>query len=226
MLYLNAGASPSTWSIYGTEVGANAPSGYLGNFFDFHVNGGSSIASLSYSGVLTVASCVGCSSSGTVTTGTSGYLAIYPSTGTTVGPEQYVTAAQSAAISGDVSKAAGSANATVTGVNGATIPANSSANCTNGSSQITACSTASILQATSSSIGGSALTAGTCSTTTVTMTGATTSNAVVATPETTPGQGFYELVPYVSAANTVTIGVCATVAGTPTASVWQVRVLP
>jgi hypothetical protein len=63
--YLNDGTAPTTWSTAGTEFGVNAPSGFTGNFFDFHVNGGASVASLSYTGALTVASCTGCGSSTT-----------------------------------------------------------------------------------------------------------------------------------------------------------------
>jgi hypothetical protein len=57
----NTGASAvSTWSTSGTYIGINGASGFTGNFFDFHVNGGASVASLSAAGALTVASCSGC----------------------------------------------------------------------------------------------------------------------------------------------------------------------
>jgi len=78
----------------------------------------------------------------------------------------------------------------------------------------------------SSSIGGSALTAGQCASTTVGTTfGVGTSSVPVASPTTYPGDGFY-WVSYMSAANTITVKVCAAAAGTPTASTYQVRLLP
>lgn len=81
------------------------------------------------------------------------------------------------------------------------------------------------LSGTSASIGGSALLAGACSSGTVSITGATTSMAVVATPATYPGDGS-EWAAYVSSANTVTVKVCAIIALTPTASTYNVRVIP
>lgn len=80
------------------------------------------------------------------------------------------------------------------------------------------------LAGTSPSIGGGALVAGACASNTVTVTGATTGMAVSASPVTYPGDGNYWL-SYVSASNTVTVKVCATVAGTPTASTYNVRVI-
>lgn len=80
------------------------------------------------------------------------------------------------------------------------------------------------LSGTTGSIGGSALLAGQCSTGTVSITGATTGMAVVATPVTYPTTGnFWQA--YVSSANTVTVAICAAVADTPTASTYNVRVL-
>jgi hypothetical protein len=49
-LYVNDGTGPTTFSANGTEIGANAPSGFTGNFLDFHLNGGASLASLNYVG--------------------------------------------------------------------------------------------------------------------------------------------------------------------------------
>jgi hypothetical protein len=80
------------------------------------------------------------------------------------------------------------------------------------------------LTGTSSSIGGSSLAAGACASTTVSITGATTSNAVEATPATYPGDAYYWK-GYVSATGTVTVKVCAAAAGTPTASTYSVRVI-
>ncbi len=63
LVYINDGTGPTTFSTTGTELGFNAPSGFTGNFLDFHVNGGASVASLSSTGALTVASCSGCGGS-------------------------------------------------------------------------------------------------------------------------------------------------------------------
>ena len=79
-----------------------------------------------------------------------------------------------------------------------------------------------IFSGATSSLGGSALTAGTCSTTTATITGAASGMSVIATPTTYPGAGFYWQT-YVSASNTVTVAVCAAVNGTPTASIYNIR---
>lgn len=48
-------AKPTTYSASGTELAINAPSGFAGNLFDFHINGAASIASLSATGILTAA---------------------------------------------------------------------------------------------------------------------------------------------------------------------------
>jgi len=81
------------------------------------------------------------------------------------------------------------------------------------------------LTGTSGSIGGTALAAGACASGTVSIPGATTAMAVVASPTTYPGDGMAWR-PYVSAAGTVTVKVCADVAGTPAASTYNVRVIP
>lgn len=78
--------------------------------------------------------------------------------------------------------------------------------------------------ATSASIGGGALLAGACAFTATTVTGATVGMGSVSTPTTYPGDGNFWL-SYVSAANTVTTKVCAAVAGTPTASTYNIRVI-
>lgn len=84
--------------------------------------------------------------------------------------------------------------------------------------------TGGILSGTTGSIGGSSLAAGACSTGTVSVTGAATTMSVEATPVTYPGAPYYWR-GYVSSAGTVTVAVCAAVAGTPTASAYNVRVL-
>jgi hypothetical protein len=80
------------------------------------------------------------------------------------------------------------------------------------------------LKGTTGSIGGTSLTAGTCTSGTVSVANATTSMAVVASPATYPGDAF-DWRAYVSAAGTVTVKVCAVVAGTPTAGAYNVRVI-
>lgn len=92
------------------------------------------------------------------------------------------------------------------------------------SSQIAINPSNDVLTATSSSIGGSALLAGACAQGTVTVSEATTSMAVIVSPNTYPGDGtVWEA--FVSAANTVTVKVCAILALTPTASTYNVRVI-
>ncbi len=80
-----------------------------------------------------------------------------------------------------------------------------------------------VLSGTTSSLGGLPLPAGACASTTVTIAGAATGMDAHATPETYPGDGTYWLA-HISAANTATVRVCAAVARTPTASVYDVRV--
>lgn len=77
--------------------------------------------------------------------------------------------------------------------------------------------------ATTAAIGGGALTVGTCATGTVTVTGATTLMMVSASPAANPGAsiGWFA---FVSAANTVTVKVCALLAGTPTSTTYNVKV--
>jgi hypothetical protein len=81
-----------------------------------------------------------------------------------------------------------------------------------------------VLSGTSASIGGGALAGGACASTTTTVTGAATTMAVVATPVTDPGAGNYWQA-FVSSANTVTVRVCAAVAGTPVASTYNIRIV-
>lgn len=55
-IYFNQGVTqPSTWNVNGTWLGMNAVSGYTGNFLDFHVNGASSVFSVSSGGSPTIA---------------------------------------------------------------------------------------------------------------------------------------------------------------------------
>jgi hypothetical protein len=79
------------------------------------------------------------------------------------------------------------------------------------------------LSATTGSITGTSLAAGACDTGTASVASSTTSMVASASPVTYPGDGFY-WVAYVSTAGTVTVKLCATVAGTPTSSVYNVRV--
>lgn len=80
------------------------------------------------------------------------------------------------------------------------------------------------LSGTTPSIGGGALLAGACASDTVTVAGAITSMVSSASPNTYPGDGSTWSA-QVTSSNTVTVRVCATVALTPTASTYNVRVL-
>ena len=54
-LYLNGGTAPTTWSTGtgGTYFGINTITGFTGNFIDFHLNGGTSLFSVSNNGSAT-----------------------------------------------------------------------------------------------------------------------------------------------------------------------------
>lgn len=51
----------TTWSTSGTVLGMNLASGFAGNFVDFHVNGGASVFSVSYTGAISGATLSGAS---------------------------------------------------------------------------------------------------------------------------------------------------------------------
>ncbi len=80
------------------------------------------------------------------------------------------------------------------------------------------------LSGTTASIGGSALAAGECASGTVSVPNAASTMTVSVSPNTYPGDGF---IPwgYVSSSGTVTVKVCAQVAGTPVSSTYNVRVI-
>lgn len=82
-----------------------------------------------------------------------------------------------------------------------------------------------ILTGTTGSIGGGLLTAGTCASGTVAVTNSTTTMVVAVSPNTYPGDGT-DYYGYVSTNGTVTVKVCAIVGLTPTASTYNVRVIP
>ncbi len=81
------------------------------------------------------------------------------------------------------------------------------------------------LTGTTGSIGGSALTVGTCTSGTATVNGVATNMTATAQPVTYPGDGIWWSA-YVLAANTVTVKVCASASITPTATTYNVRVAP
>jgi Collagen triple helix repeat (20 copies) len=57
VLYLNSGTTaPTTWSVNGTILGANAPSGFTGNLVDLRVNGAASAFSVASNGAVNCAS--------------------------------------------------------------------------------------------------------------------------------------------------------------------------
>ena len=80
------------------------------------------------------------------------------------------------------------------------------------------------LAGTTASIGGASLAAGACTSGTVNVTGATTSMAVVQLHG-VPGRRM-DWRTYVSSSGVVTVKVCAVIGGTPTASAYNVRVIP
>ncbi len=55
LIYANSGTAPTTWSTSGTVSGINAPSGFSGNFIDYHLNGGTSVFRVASSGTMTTA---------------------------------------------------------------------------------------------------------------------------------------------------------------------------
>lgn len=81
-----------------------------------------------------------------------------------------------------------------------------------------------VLTGTTGYIGGSALAAGQCASGLVMIAGATSSMTVSVGPNTYPGEGF---IPwgYISSSGTVTVKVCASVAGVPAKATYNVRVV-
>jgi hypothetical protein len=85
------------------------------------------------------------------------------------------------------------------------------------------------LSGTTSSIGGGALLVNACATGTATITGISSAMVIQVTPVSDPNGSTaqnYDWYGYMSAANTVTVKVCALVAGTPTATTYNVRAIP
>jgi hypothetical protein len=80
------------------------------------------------------------------------------------------------------------------------------------------------LSGNTASMGGSPMTVGQTITATATVTGATTTMVAVCSPQTNPGAGFC-FDSFVSSANTVTVRLTCVLAGTPTASLYSVRVI-
>lgn len=108
--------------------------------------------------------------------------------------------------------------------------ANTRINGSQACSNSTGCpATSTALTGTTGSIGGSLLAAGGCSTGTVSITGATTSMAAVASPAagTNPDPGALGVYwrARVSSTNTITVDICTPLAGTPTADTYNVRVI-
>lgn len=122
-------------------------------------------------------------------------------------------------VLGDASNASSVTN--IKGGSAANTQINGSQACSN---SVGCPATSTKLTGTTGSIGGSALLAGACSSGTVSITGATTSMVAVSDPNTYPGDGNWWS-SQVTSANTITVRVCASVAATPTASTYNVRVL-
>jgi hypothetical protein len=80
------------------------------------------------------------------------------------------------------------------------------------------------LSGVSGSLGGSAMTAGQTITIAVTIAGAAVGMVAATSPETYPGDGFVWDA-YISAVNTVTVRLTAVLAATPTASMYDIRVI-
>ncbi len=81
------------------------------------------------------------------------------------------------------------------------------------------------LAATTGSIGGAAIGAGKCTSGSAAVAGAKTTMAVIVAPGTYPGDGM-SWNGYVSATGEVTVKVCSALGGTPSAGVYNVRVIP
>lgn len=79
------------------------------------------------------------------------------------------------------------------------------------------------LSSTSASVGGGALSAGACASVATSTPGAVPNQGVIVTPDTYPGDGFYWM-GYIDAFDSVTVKICSVVGGTPTASVYEIRV--
>lgn len=94
-----------------------------------------------------------------------------------------------------------------------------------GTNLVCAVDPASTLTGTTGSIGGGLLTVGSCATGTATVTGAAVGMVAVANPVTYQGDGV-QYQAYVSSANTVTVKACALLLITPSATVYNVRVIP
>jgi hypothetical protein len=82
-----------------------------------------------------------------------------------------------------------------------------------------------VLTGTTGSLGGGALAAGACATGAVTIAGASTGMRVGVTPAVDPG-GSFIVRGSITSPNTVTVNVCAAIAGTPTATTYAVGVGP
>lgn len=121
---------------------------------------------------------------------------------------------------------ASTTNALVVGVAGSSTPAFEvdSAN-SNGAVKVAGVPDRGTYRGTSGSIGGGVLTAGTCTSGTVNITGVDTTMVVNATPVTYPGDGS-QWDAYVSSSGVVTVKVCAVVALTPGATTYNVSVSP
>lgn len=77
---------------------------------------------------------------------------------------------------------------------------------------------------TTKAIGGGKLLAGACTSGTVAVANAAPAMVVMASPATYPGDQF-EWTAYVSTPGTVTVRVCGSIAGTPAAATYNVRVI-
>lgn len=95
----------------------------------------------------------------------------------------------------------------------------------NGTLNLNGTPAASRWSTSTASLGGSALTAGQCSSTIVAVAGIGNPDVVIVSPRTYPGAGFW-WGGYISSTGNATVEVCAAVAGTPAASVYDVKIMP
>lgn len=97
--------------------------------------------------------------------------------------------------------------------------------CTGGAWKMVA--TTALLSGTTGSIGGGALLLGNCASGTTTVTGAVAGQGALA--NTSDGSfigGAFQIQANVSSSNTITVNICAVVAGTPPSKTYSVRVIP
>ncbi len=212
------GGSTSATNINGGTITGALFSG--GSISGANISGGT-ISSVSFSGVTLTSAAV---DNPTITNGTMSGTAISnaPISGSAISGGSITSAALSSVTVSGSSISGGSINNTAIGQT--TPAAGSFTSLSAASLSLNGSPLLPVLSGTSGSIGGGLLVAGACSQGSVTISGASVGMAVVATPNTYPGDASAWKA-YVSAANTVIVKVCALIAVTPSASTYNVRVI-